>query len=177
MWSYGPAKSWESQLWEFRDSHLGVPGQNAIWMWPLWRAAKNIIRGKVVVSPKSRLGWVLWVWVCLWFVLAPKVLKPCKPRCCLVCANPSEWISCLSLFLVPFQSSSMPFYPRSASSQGACLDSLLFRCFILDSHLSLSRSLAMRQFCNWPHHIIQWKGISRIPRPILYKIIQQLGKH
>jgi hypothetical protein len=31
--SYGP-KSQESQLWQFRDSHLGVPGQKAIWMIP-----------------------------------------------------------------------------------------------------------------------------------------------
>jgi hypothetical protein len=31
--SYGLPKLQESQLWEFWDSHLGVPGQNAIWMW------------------------------------------------------------------------------------------------------------------------------------------------
>jgi hypothetical protein len=24
----------ESQLWQFRDSHLGVLGQKVIWMWP-----------------------------------------------------------------------------------------------------------------------------------------------
>jgi hypothetical protein len=29
------------------------------------------------VSPKSRLWQVLWVWICLWFVLTPKVLKLC----------------------------------------------------------------------------------------------------
>jgi len=32
MQSYGPPKLRESQLWEFQDSHLGVPGQNVIWM-------------------------------------------------------------------------------------------------------------------------------------------------
>ncbi len=47
----------------------------------------------------------------------------------MVCANLNEWISCLSFFLVPSQSSSTPLYPRSATSQGACPDSLLFRCF------------------------------------------------
>jgi hypothetical protein len=31
--SYGP-KSWESQLWQFQDSHLGVPRQKTIWMIP-----------------------------------------------------------------------------------------------------------------------------------------------
>jgi hypothetical protein len=51
----------ESHLWEFRDSHLGVQGQKAIWMWPPWRAAKYTIRGKVVASPKSGPWWVLWV--------------------------------------------------------------------------------------------------------------------
>ncbi len=32
---------------------FGSSGQKAIWMWPLWRATKYIIRGKVVASPKS----------------------------------------------------------------------------------------------------------------------------
>jgi hypothetical protein len=60
------AKLWapklrESQLWEFRDAHLGVLGQKAIWMWPPWRGAKYTIRGKVVASPKFGLWWVLWI--------------------------------------------------------------------------------------------------------------------
>jgi len=42
-------------------SQVGVPGQNAIWMWALWRGTKYNIRGKVVASPNSRLWWVLWV--------------------------------------------------------------------------------------------------------------------
>jgi hypothetical protein len=40
---------------------LGVPRQKAIWMWASWRDTKYTIRGKVVVSPKSGLWWVLWV--------------------------------------------------------------------------------------------------------------------
>ncbi len=32
---------------------FGVLGQNAIWMWALWRGTKYIIRGKMVASPKS----------------------------------------------------------------------------------------------------------------------------
>jgi hypothetical protein len=39
---------------EFRDSQVGVLGQKAIWMLPLWRAAENTIKGKVVASPKFR---------------------------------------------------------------------------------------------------------------------------
>jgi hypothetical protein len=36
---------------------------------------KVTIKGKVVVSPKSGLWWVLWIRVCLWLILAPKVPK------------------------------------------------------------------------------------------------------
>jgi hypothetical protein len=61
----------------FMTSILGVPRQNAIWMWASWRGTKYTIRGKVVASPKSRPWWVLWVWICRWLVLAPKVLELC----------------------------------------------------------------------------------------------------
>jgi hypothetical protein len=60
------AKLWRpkvagTQLWQFRDSHLGVLGQKVIWMWASWRGVEYTIRGKVVASPKSRLWWVLCV--------------------------------------------------------------------------------------------------------------------
>jgi hypothetical protein len=58
-----PQKSQESELLEFWDSHLGVLGQNAIWMWPPWRVVEYTIWGKVVASPKSGLWWILWVQV------------------------------------------------------------------------------------------------------------------
>ncbi len=70
---YGPPKSRESQLWEFRDSHLGISGQNAIWMLVPSPTTKYTIRGKVMVSPKFGSWWMLWVWICPWFVLTPKV--------------------------------------------------------------------------------------------------------
>jgi hypothetical protein len=75
--SYGGLKLQKSQLWEFRDSHFGVLGQNAIWVLVPWRGTKYIIRGKVVASPKSRPWWILWIWITPWLVLAPKVLKLC----------------------------------------------------------------------------------------------------
>ncbi len=74
---------------------VGIPGllgQKTIWMWPLWRATKNIIRGKVVASPKCGPWWVLWVRGCLWLVLAPKMLKLCTYQLCLVCADSRDWI-------------------------------------------------------------------------------------
>jgi len=52
----------------------GVSGQNAIWMWTLWRGIEYTIMGKVVASPKSKTWWVLWVQVWPWLVLAPKML-------------------------------------------------------------------------------------------------------
>jgi hypothetical protein len=52
------AKLWalnvvESQLWEFHDSHLGVLGQNDIWVLVLWPSIEYTLRGEVVASPKS----------------------------------------------------------------------------------------------------------------------------
>jgi hypothetical protein len=70
----------ESQFWEFQASHLGVPRQNVIWMWPPWRGAKYTIRGKVVASLKIGPWWVLWVWDYPWLVLAPKVFKLCTNK-------------------------------------------------------------------------------------------------
>jgi hypothetical protein len=34
--------------------HLGVLGQNDIWVQPPWQGTNNSIKGKVVASPKSR---------------------------------------------------------------------------------------------------------------------------
>jgi hypothetical protein len=55
MQSYGPLKSQESKLWEFQHSHLGVPGQNDIWVLVPCLSTKYIIRGKVLASPKFEL--------------------------------------------------------------------------------------------------------------------------
>jgi hypothetical protein len=56
---------------------LWISGQNAIWVLDPWPGPKYTMRGKVAASPKSRQWWVLWVQVCSWFVLAPKMLKLC----------------------------------------------------------------------------------------------------
>ncbi len=84
-------KSWECQLWEFRDSHLRVARQNVLWMWASWRGTKHTIGGKVVSSPKSKSWWILWVRVCPWFVLAPKVFQLCINQLVVwFCAGPCE---------------------------------------------------------------------------------------
>jgi hypothetical protein len=56
MPSYAPPKLQESQLCKFRDSHLRVLGQKTIWMWPPWRVAEYIIRGKWWLPSSSGRG-------------------------------------------------------------------------------------------------------------------------
>jgi hypothetical protein len=94
-----------------------------------WRGKKYTIKGKVVVSPKFGSWWILWVQVCPWFVLAPKVFKLCTNQLVVwfVQVHVSNW--CLSLFLVPSRSSSTSLYPRNAASQGTCPNSSVFRYF------------------------------------------------
>jgi hypothetical protein len=70
-------KLWESQFWEFRNSNLGVRGQNDIWVLALWPSTKNTIRGKVMAFPKFGPWWVLWVRVCPRLIRALKVLQLC----------------------------------------------------------------------------------------------------
>ncbi len=60
--NYGPPKSYDCQVWEFWG--VGSLGQNDVWVLVLWACTKYTLKGKVVVSPKSGLWWVLWVWVC-----------------------------------------------------------------------------------------------------------------
>jgi hypothetical protein len=84
--SYEVPKPREFQLGRFRDSHLGVPGQKAIWMWVPWKGAEYIIKGKVVASPK----WSLMCSCCPWLVLAPKMLQ--LTTLCGFCASLCEWM-------------------------------------------------------------------------------------
>jgi hypothetical protein len=50
-------------------------------------------RGKVVTAPKSGLWWVLWIWICPWFILAPKVLQLCTHQLVVwFCVGPCEWL-------------------------------------------------------------------------------------
>jgi hypothetical protein len=63
--NYGPSKSWKSQFREFWDFHLGVPGQNDIWVLVPWPSTKCIIKGKVLASPNlGRDEFCEFVFVC-----------------------------------------------------------------------------------------------------------------
>ncbi len=59
--------NFETPKWESWD-------KNVVWMWASWRGTEYTMREKVVASPKSGPWWVLWVRVCPWLVLTPKVL-------------------------------------------------------------------------------------------------------
>jgi hypothetical protein len=131
----------------------GVPTLGIMRLWEFWdkmpfgcgphgEGTKYTIRGKVMASPKSGLWWVLWVRVCPWLVLTPKVFQLCTNQLVVwFCASPHEWL-CLSFFLVPSWSSSTPLYPQSVASQGTCPPTpCSFIVFTSNSHLTLSRSL------------------------------------
>jgi hypothetical protein len=76
-----PTKLWVSKVagifCEFQDFHLGVLGQNAIWVLVPWSVTKYTIRGRWWPPPKSEPWWILWVHVYLWLVYAPKVFQLC----------------------------------------------------------------------------------------------------
>ncbi len=133
--SYAPPKSWKSQMWKFRDSHLGVLRQKAIWMWPPWKAAEYTIRGKVMASLKSGPWWVLWVRACPWFVVAPKVFPLCINHLMLGLCTFVWVIEACQFFLVSSRSSSTPLYPSKCCEPGSSPNSLLFRCFQFETHI------------------------------------------
>jgi hypothetical protein len=68
---------------------------------PCGEAQSITIKGKVVASPNSEPWWILWVRICPWLVLAPKVLKLCTNQLVVwfVYIRVSNW--CLSFFLIP----------------------------------------------------------------------------
>jgi hypothetical protein len=73
-------------IWESQD-------KKAIWMWASWRGAEYIIKGKVVASPKSGPWWILWVRICPWLVLAPKVLSQGTNQVVAwFCVGSCEWV-------------------------------------------------------------------------------------
>jgi hypothetical protein len=109
--SYVLSKSWESQLWEFRDSHLGVLEQKVIWMWPPWKRYKVYYKGEGGGFPQVRAMVSLVCLNCPWFVLAPKMFQLCTNHFVLVLCR-CMWVNeACHFFLVLSQSSNTPFYP------------------------------------------------------------------
>jgi hypothetical protein len=136
-------------IWESHDN---------IWVLAPWPWTKNIIRGKVLASPKSKSWRVLWIRVCPWLIHAPKMLQLCINQLVVwfVYVRVSNWIACHS-FLVPFGNSSTPLYPRSVTNQRTCPNSFSFHCLRLWT-------------CSWVHQGA-WGCVNNIIVKIyLYKM-------
>ncbi len=124
----------ESQPWEFQDSHLGVSGQNDIWVLVPWPCTKYTIRGRMVISSKSGPWWVLWVQVCSWFVLAPKVLQLCTNQLVVwfVQVRVSDWLLVIHPSFIP-ELQHAPLSPKSCKP-GGVLQLLTLPLFSLQTH-------------------------------------------
>jgi hypothetical protein len=57
----------------------------------------------VVASPKSEPWWVLWFWVCSWWVLAPKVFQPYTNQLVIwfVQVHVSDWLLIILPSFIP----------------------------------------------------------------------------
>jgi hypothetical protein len=78
---------------------------------------------------------------CPWFVLAPKMFQLCTYHLVLVLCRFVWVIKACQFFLIPSQSSSMPFYPFKVLRAKECAPTPCSSVFFsLDSHLSPSRN-------------------------------------
>jgi hypothetical protein len=87
---------WNLNFGNFKILNLGDLRQNDISMQPLWPGTKNIVKRKLMVSPKSWSWWILWIYVCSWFIYAPKVFQLHINQLVVwflqVCVN--NWLAC-----------------------------------------------------------------------------------
>ncbi len=79
-----PSKSRESQLWQFRDSHLGVPRPKGHLDVALVKRRIVYYKGEGGGFPQVRAVVSLVCPGCPWFVLASKVLQLCTNHFVLV---------------------------------------------------------------------------------------------
>jgi len=82
--SYGAPKLRESQLWQLRDSHLGVPRQKNHLDVSLVERHKIYYKGEGGGFPQVRAVVNLVSLSCPWFVPTPKVLQLCTNHLVLV---------------------------------------------------------------------------------------------
>jgi hypothetical protein len=102
-------------------------------------------------SGSWRVWWVRWVRGRSWLVLALKVLQPCVNQLtCWFCVGLLDWMSCLTLVLVPSRSSSTPLYPFKVlrAGNGPQVPNLSI-VSILGLSLSLPRDLGTHQLDRW----------------------------
>jgi len=156
---YGPPKLWKSQFWEFRDSQLRIP----------WLGTKYNIMGKVVISPKSRPWWVLWVRVCPWFVCAPKCFNYTLTN---LLFGLCRFVWVIELFInlpSPISELQHTLLPPKCCKLGSAPQLLLFPLSSpLDSQLSPSRSLGV-------HHLKSLFKYSKSIRTLTLEVKVHFG--
>ncbi len=108
--SYVPSKSRESHLCEFRDFHLGVPGQKGHLDVACMERCRVYYERESGGFPQVRVVVSLVCPNCPWFILTPKVLQLCINHFVLVLCRSVWVIEACHFFLVPSQSSNMPLY-------------------------------------------------------------------
>jgi hypothetical protein len=112
-----------------KSPNLEVLRQNDIWVLAPWPSTYNTIRGKVVVSPKSRLWWVLWIYVCSWLICALKVFQLHTNQFVVwfMQVHVNNWLAFHSSLSLS-RNSNTPLYPSSVVSQWAYPNSSFFHC-------------------------------------------------
>jgi hypothetical protein len=104
---------------------LWVQGCSWLVLWVLW-----------VQGCSWLVLWVLWVQGCSWLVLTLKSAQTMHgPTCCLVCANPSEWISCLSFFPSPILKLQHAPLPPKCCEPRSMPQLLTLSLFSLQTHI------------------------------------------
>jgi hypothetical protein len=83
-------KLWAPKVAKVPTLGMSFAWQNDIWVLVPWQHTEYTIRGKVVASLKSEPWWVLWIYVCSWFIHAPKCFNYALTNLFLVCARPCE---------------------------------------------------------------------------------------
>jgi hypothetical protein len=121
-------------------------------MWALWRGTKYTIRGEGRGFPQVRAV------VSLVNLNLPVVYRSTKnvqtmlqPTCCLVCADPREWLSACHSFESHLGAPTYPSIPQSVVSHEMCPDSLLFRCF----HFKLTFE-SIKEFGSMSCSVVIW---------------------
>jgi len=92
------AKLWAPKVlkvWVVGISKLLLKSPGTKWHLGASPVAKHKVyyKGKVMASPKSGPWWVLWVRVCPWLILTPKMIQLCINQLVVwFCAGPCEWL-------------------------------------------------------------------------------------
>jgi len=104
-------KSRESQLARFWDSHSGVSGEKNHLDVGFVERCRIYYKGENGGFPQVRAVVNLVCLYCSWLVLVPKVLQLCTNHLVWIVCKPMWMNEACQLFLVPYWSSNMPFYP------------------------------------------------------------------